>query len=105
MSQQVICEKCNSIKDLPKLKRKVLDNLIYEYYWRCTKCNHKYVSYYTDKKIRRDIKRNVKRRKQFAKTQTVDESRKLLAEIKMNEKLIKKNMDKLKDKILKASTV
>src|SRR5690625_7168702 len=92
---KVLCEHCDSVIRLPKLRRKVLKDLIYEYYFHCPECDYKYISYYTDKKIRRDINRQKKRWERYRKASTEDEERKRLAEIKMYDRLIKKDMDAL----------
>ena len=86
---------------LPKLRRTVLKGLAYEFYFHCPECNHKYVSYYTDQKTRRDIKRQEKRWKKYQVAGSEESERKLLAEIKMQDKLIKKDMDRLYEKMHK----
>lgn len=99
--EQVTCNDCFAEFTLPKLKRTVHEGLVYEYYFHCPDCNHKYVSYYTDKKIRRDINRQKKRWKKYQQMGTEASERKLLAEIKMQDKLIKKDMDLLYEKMEK----
>ena len=99
MSQQVLCEECNNVITLPKPKRKVLKDLVYEFYWNCPECNHKHIAYYTDKKIRRDINRQKKRWQRYRQMGTEESERKLLAEINMQDKLIKKDMDALMEKM------
>lgn len=101
---QVLCEHCDNVIKLPKLKRKVLQNLVYEFYWHCPSCDHKYISYYTDKKIRRDINRQKKRWERYRKASTEDEKRRRLAEINLQDKLIKKDMDALKERMTKTLT-
>ncbi|WP_339316800.1 hypothetical protein [Oceanobacillus sp. FSL W7-1304] len=101
---QLECNDCFAVFEVIDLKQKVMKNQIHKHYFTCPDCNHKYVSYYTDAKMRRDIKRNMKKRKQYAQTNTVEESRRLLAEIKMNDKLLNKDKDALKDKMTKALT-
>lgn len=86
---------------LPKLKRTVLKGLAYEFYWNCPECDHKYISYYTDQKIRRDIKRQEKRWARYRVAGSEESERKLLAQIKMEDKLIKKDMDSLMEKMNK----
>lgn len=105
MSQQeVTCNNCEIDFILPKLKRTVLKDLVYEFYFHCPHCDHKYVSYYTDKKIRRDINRQKKRWQKYRQMGTEASERKLLAQIKMEDKLIEKDMDALKDKMTKTLT-
>lgn len=98
---QVLCEHCNNTIKLPKLKRKVLKDLVYEYYFHCPECDYKYISYYTDKKIRRDINRQKKRWNRYRQAGTEESERKLLAEVNMQDKLIKKDMDALMEKMEK----
>lgn len=132
---QVLCEECDNIIELPKLRRKVLKGLAYEFYWHCPECNYKYVSYYTDQKIRRDIKRQERRWERYRKQldiydnlliqvdswnkdkddflsdeemevankleQSQSEARRIKAQINMNDKLIKKDMDALKERMQK----
>lgn len=104
MSKQVLCEQCNNHIELPKLKRRVLKGLAYEFYFHCPKCNHKYISYYTDQKLRRDIKRQEKRWQKYRQSQTPEIQRKLLAEIKMQQKLMEKDSAALKAKMAKTLT-
>lgn len=99
MSEQVICDGCEVAVPIPKLRRTVLKDLVYEYYWNCTECNHKHISYYTDKKIRRDINRQKKRWQRYRKMGTEESERKLSAQINMEDRLIKKDMDGLKDRM------
>lgn len=99
MSKLVECNDCFAEFTLPKLKRSVLKDLVYRFYFNCPDCNHEYVSYYTDKKIRRDINRQKKRWTKYRQMGTEESERKLLAEIKMNDKLIKKDMDNLFNKM------
>lgn len=91
---QVECNDCFARFEID-LKRSVLKNNIHKHYFICPDCNTEYVSYYTDAKMRRDIKRNAKKRKQHAQAKTVEESRQLLAQIKMNDKLLNKDKDTL----------
>lgn len=99
--EQVTCNDCFAEFTLPKLKRTVLKDLVYKFSFKCPDCQHEYVSYYTDKKIRRDINRQKKRWKKYQQMGTEDSERKLLAEIKMQDKLIKKDMDALMDRMQK----
>lgn len=132
------CDNCNALFEPQKPKRKVLTGLAYEFYWNCPECNHKYISYYTNQKIRRDIKRQEKRwQKYHEQNNLYDELliqvdsrnkdkdgllsdkemqvvykleqsqaaiRRIDAEIRMNDKLIKKDMDALYEKMTKALT-
>lgn len=100
-NQVVSCNECEADFTLPKPKRKVHKDLIYEFYFHCPKCERKYVSYYTDKKIRRDIKRQEKRWARYRVAGTEASERKLHAEINMQDKLIKKDMDALKERMQK----
>ena len=93
--QEVTCNNCEIDFILPKLKRAVLKDLVYEFYFHCPYCDHYYISYYTDKKIRRDINRQKKRWQKYNKMSTPETERKLLAQIKMEDMLIKKDMDQL----------
>ncbi|GGN59396.1 hypothetical protein [Oceanobacillus indicireducens] len=95
---QVTCNDCFCEFET-ELKKKVLKNQIHKYYFTCPDCQHEYVSYYTDAKMRRDIKRNMKKRKQHGQAKTIEESRRLLAEIKMNDKLLNKDKDALKKRM------
>ncbi|MFA1819017.1 hypothetical protein ACDX78_02235 [Virgibacillus oceani] len=97
---QVECDDCFSQFEMD-LKTKVLKNQIHKHYFTCPDCNTEYVSYYTDAKLRRDINRNMKKRKQYAQSKTVEESRQLLARIKMNDKLLNRDKDALKEKMQK----
>lgn len=99
MNPKIQCSECGMLYDNVKVRRRVLKGLAYEFYWMCSSCDHKHISYYTDKKIRRDIKRQVKRRERYQKAGTEEQERKLLAEINMNDKLIKKDMDALKERM------
>lgn len=99
MNNQVICSECNELTKVPQPKRAVHKDLVYEYYWHCSSCNHKHIAYYTDKKIRRDINRQKKRWKKYQQTGTESSERKLLAEINMEDKLIEKDMGLLKEKM------
>lgn len=101
---QLECNDCFAVFEVNDLKQKVMKNQIYKHYFTCPDCNHEYVSYYTDAKMRRDIKRNMKKRKQYAQAKTVEESRRLLAKIKINDKLLNKDKDALKEKMAKALT-
>ena len=101
---QLECNDCFTVFEVNDLKQKVMKNQIHKHYFTCPYCNHEYVSYYTDAKMRRDIKRNMKKRKQYAQANTVEESRRLIAEIKMNDKLLNKDKDALKEKMAKALT-
>src|SRR5690625_1544715 len=104
LADEVLCEHCDSIIKLPKPRRKVLKDLVYEYYFHCPECDYKYISYYTDKKIRRDINRQKKRWERYRQMKTEESERKLLAEIKMQDRLIKKDMGALMDKMTKTLT-
>lgn len=95
------CDNCNEVVELQKLRRKVLKGLVYEFYHHCPNCDYKHISYYTDKKIRKEIKRQEKRWERYRKMGTEESERKLLAQIKMNDKLIKKDMDALYEKMQK----
>lgn len=101
---KIQCDNCNALIDSQKPKREVLKGLAYEFYWNCPECNHKYISYYTNKEIRRDIKRQEKRWERYRQIKTEQTRRKLLAEINMNDKLIKKDMDVLYKKMAKTLT-
>lgn len=102
--EKVICSECNELTKIPKPKRKVLKDLVYEFYWHCSNCNHKHVAYHTNQKIRRDINRQKKRWQRYQKASTPEDERKRLAEINMEDRLIKKDMDALKDKMMKTLT-
>lgn len=99
MSDVVTCNECDADFTLPKLKKKVHQDMVYEFYFHCPECNHKYVSYYTNKKIRRDINRQKKRWQKYRRMQTPEAERKQLAEIKMQDKLIEQDMDGLYQKM------
>ena len=86
---------------MQKPKRKVLEGLAYEFYWNCPECKHKHIAYYTDQRIRRDIKRQEKRWARYRIAGTEESERKLLAQINMQDKLIKKDMDALMVKMTK----
>ena len=92
---QVTCNDCFAEFEINDLKKTVLKNQIHKHYFNCPDCNHEYVSYYTDAKMRRDIKRNKKKRERYAQSKMIEESRRLLAEIRMNEKLLNKDKDAL----------
>lgn len=94
-----LCSCCQEVVESGDLEKKVLANLVHEHYHICPNCNYKHISYYTNPKIRRDIKRLSKKRKRWTQSKSIEESRKLLARIKMDDKLIKKDMDRLKDKM------
>lgn len=98
---KVLCEECDTMIELPRPSRRVLKGLAYEFYFHCPECNHKYISYYTDQKIRRDIKRQEKRWDKYRQSGTKESERKLLAEIGTYDKLIKKDMDALMEKMQK----
>lgn len=104
MPGEVICDECKASIEIPKLRRSVLMDLVYEFYWHCTECNHKHISYYTNDKIRRDIKRLGKLRDKYAKSKTEEESRMHLARINTNDKLIQADMNALKNKMTKTLT-
>lgn len=99
MSNKVLCEHCNNMIVLPKLRRRVLKGLAYEFYFHCPECDHKYVSHYTDQKLRRDIKRQEKRWEKYRQAPTPEMQRKLLAEINTNKKLLEKDSAALKAKM------
>lgn len=99
--EQVTCNDCFAEFTLPKLKRTVLKDLVYKFSFSCPECQREYVSYYTNKKIRRDINRQKKRWKKYQQMGTEDSERKLLADIKMQDKLIKKDMDVLMERMQK----
>lgn len=95
----VTCNDCFAEFVLPKLKRTVLKDLVYKFYFHCPDCNHEYVSYYTDQKLRRDIKRQEKRWVKYRQAPTPEVQRKLLAEIKMQQRLMEKDSAALKEKM------
>ncbi len=95
----VTCNDCFAEFVLPKLKRTVLKDLVYKFYFHCPDCNHEYVSYYTNQKIRRDIKRQEKRWKEYRRTMTEEVQREMFAKINREDKLIKREMDALKEKM------
>lgn len=99
-----LCSSCQEVVKSGDLKKRVLPDLVYEFYHICPNCHYEHKSYYTDPKIRRDIKRNTKKRKRQAQSKTVEQSRKLRAQIKMADKLIKKDMDTLKERMAKTLT-
>ena len=101
MKNQVECNECKELIPMQKIKRKVYKGLAYGHYFNCPECDHKYISYYTDQRLRRDIKRQEKRWEVYRTVRTEDERRKLLAEINMNKKLMEKDMDKLRKKMMK----
>lgn len=101
MNPKIQCDECGTLYDNVNLRRKVLKDLVYEYYWMCGTCDFKHVSYYTNKRIRRDIKRQEKRWERYRIASTEDEERKRLAHIKTQDKLIKKDMDLLYEKMRK----
>jgi len=86
---------------MQKPQRKVMKGLAYEYYWTCPECEHRHIAYYTDKKIRRDVKRQGERWARYRVAGSVESERKLLAQINMEDKLIKQDMDALMDKMQK----
>lgn len=136
--KNIICSNCNELIAPQKLRRNVLKGLAYEFYWFCPECDFKHISYYTDQKIRRDIKRQEKRWERYRNQldiydnllmqvdsynndkdallsdkelevipkleQCQAEIRKLEAQIKMEDKLIKKDMDGLYKRMQKALT-
>lgn len=97
----VTCNDCFAEFILPKLKRTVLKHLVYKFYFHCPDCNHEYVSYYTNQKIRREINRQQKRWEKYRQAPTPEIQRKLLAEIKMHKKLLEKDSTALKVKMQK----
>lgn len=99
MNPKIQCDECDTLYDNVKLRRKVHKGLAYEFYWMCSSCDTKHISYYTDQKIRRDINRQKKRWERYKKMGTEESERKLLAQIKMQDKLIKKDMDALKERM------
>ena len=101
MEKNIECNECKEMFVLPKLRRTVLKGLAYEFYFHCPECNHKYISYYTDQKIRRDIKRQEKRWARYRMAGSEQSERKLLAQINMEDKIIKKDMDRLYEKMQK----
>lgn len=98
--QEVTCNECEQDFALPKPKRKVLQDKVYEFYFHCPHCNHKYISYYTDQRIRRDINRQKKRWKKYRQSGTYEAGRKILADIKMQDRLIKQDMDGLRERMV-----
>ncbi len=100
-NEVVTCNDCFAEFVLPKLKRTVLKDLVYKFYFHCPDCEYEYVSYYTNQKIRRDINRQQKRWAKYQKVQTEEAGRKLLAQINMEDRLIKKDMDALFEKMEK----
>lgn len=95
----VTCDDCFARFILPKLKRTVLKDLVYKFYFHCPDCNHEYVSYYTNPKIRRDIKRQQKRWGEYRKTMVnnVDAvGREMLDRINIEDKLLEREMNALK---------
>lgn len=98
------CDSCKEYVTPGKLKTRVLPNKVNEAYHNCAACNHKHISYYTNDKIRRDIKRLAKLREKYSNSKTEEESRMHLARINTNDKLIESDMNALKDKITKTLT-
>lgn len=94
-----LCSSCQEVVESGDLQKRILPDLVYEFYHTCPNCHYEHKSYYTSPKIRRDIKRNTKKRKQWAQSKTIEQSRKLQAQIKMADKLIKKDMDALKERM------
>lgn len=97
--QKIICDGCKELNPFQKPKRKIIKGLAFEFYWTCLECDHKHIVYYTDQRLRRDIKRQEKRWEVYRQTGTEDEKRKLLAEINMNKKLMEKDSAALKKKM------
>lgn len=101
MNHKIQCDECLTVYDNVKLRRSVLKDLVYEYYWMCSSCDFKHITYYTNQKIRRDINRQKKRWQRHKQAGTEEAQRKIHAEINMQDKLIKKDMDVLKEKMQK----
>ncbi|WP_368652381.1 hypothetical protein AB4Y30_11520 [Ornithinibacillus sp. 4-3] len=99
MNNKVLCEKCDNMIVIPKSKRRVLQNAIHEHYFCCPECDYKYVTYYTDQRLRKEINRQEKRWKKYREAPTEERKRSILAEINLNKRMLAKDSDVLKQKM------
>ena len=96
---QVLCNQCNEMITVPAPSINVLKNAIHEHYFDCPLCNHKYVTHYTDQRLRRDIKRQEKRWNKYREAPTQERKRTILAEINLNKRMLEKESAALKEKM------
>lgn len=99
MEQLIQCDNCNETFNIKKLQRRVLKGLIYQYYFTCPDCEHEHIAYYTDQRLRRDIKRQDKRWEKYRQAPTEEMKRRLMVQINTHKKLMKKDMDTLENKM------
>lgn len=86
---KVVCDKCNKEFKIV-LKTRKLPLGVEEVYFKCTHCNEKYVSYYTDESIRKKQREINKMYEEIAKI--TDKINKTKAETKSDMEELKKKM-------------
>lgn len=93
---QIECDDCKQGFELPKLKRKVHRDKVYEFYFLCPHCGKKYISYYTNENIRKNIKRQKKRWSKYRQSKTHENGLMILDEIDNCDEMMKQDMNKLR---------
>lgn len=117
-----ICDGCKQqtvLNRSNRLRRRVLQHSVFEFYFTCSKCKHEHVAYYTNKKIRRDIKRQEKHWEKYREQLSIydqllikidnvndvriikseEQLREILATIKRNDRLMERDMIGLKNRM------
>lgn len=94
---QVKCDQCDEMFEM-NVKVKKIGTDIKESYFDCPHCNHYYICYRTDSKIRKKQK-NVREKIEKVKwVKDTDQFHKLQEEINQEKEQIKQMMDELKPK-------
>lgn len=95
MNNEMICSNCDEVVAIGRVQRRIIKGKAFEFFHVCANCEFKHIAYYTNGKIRQDIKKQQKRWERYRQAGSEESERRLLAEIQMNDRLIEKDMDGL----------
>lgn len=80
VNTEVSCDNCGEAFKIKKLKTTWIDDNVQRTYFICPHCNKEYTSYYTDKRIRKNIKEIEKLQKEYENI--VKENREIMKELR-----------------------
>jgi transcription initiation factor IIE alpha subunit len=94
------CDKCNKYFEV-QIKLRKPDRGIEEHYFNCSHCGEKYISYYTNKNIRRKQKEVRALYDKLSKLKSDEQQQKLFEKIANLKALMKAEMDQLRSEYQK----
>lgn len=74
------CDDCHKTFEVKKLKTKWIDDNVQRIYFTCPYCGKEYISFYKDKRIRKNIKEIEKIQKRY--DEIVKENKEIMQELK-----------------------